>query len=212
MLNTTQIGSTLLTNFSLAEYFTAVKPLAIFIVGIVAYSVFVFKFYKFLAKDDIIELDHKRYSKGLKGWVEKAARGFFYVLQNLVAIPILAFVWFGVMATFLLILSETHTPNTVILTSIATVAAVRITAYYNENLSQDLAKILPFTILGVFLVDTSLFSLSSLALIKTLPAFWKEIAYYLIFVIALEFVLLVLSWLGRLIGFKKEGKEESTED
>ena len=78
----------------------------------------------------------------------------------------------------------------VLLISVAIVAAVRVTAYYNEDLSKDLAKMLPFALLGVFLLDTSFFSFSeALTEIKQLFLLWENMIYYFIFVIGLEFVL-----------------------
>ena len=72
----------------------------------------------------------------------------------------------------------------------AVLSAIRITAYYNEDLSRDLSKILPFALLAVFLIDLSYFSFSASidALLLALLS-WEIIIYYLGFVIALEFIM-----------------------
>jgi len=94
------------------------------------------------------------------------------------------------MSVLLMFLAKSGNVANILLVSVALVAAVRATAYYNEDLSRDLAKMLPFALLGVFLVDISYFSFSnSIELVKQMPSFWKTMAYYLGFVIALEFVL-----------------------
>jgi len=65
---------------------------------------------------------------------------------------------------------------------------------------------LPFALLGVFLVDISYFSWqSSLELVRQVPNFWKEIIYYLVFLIALEFVLRITSFF---LPRKEEEEEE----
>jgi len=102
-------------------------------------------------------------------------------------------VWFIVLTTFLVFLSKSHMPSTVAIISVATIAVIRISAYYNESLSQDLAKIVPFTILGVFLVDTNLISFDAAwGILTQLPALWKSLLYYLIFVILVEYMLVVV--------------------
>ena len=66
---------------------------------------------------------------------------------------------------------------------------------------------MPFALLGVFLVDMSSFSLdNSLETLKQLLGLWREIAYYLGFVIALELVLRVFHPL-----FPFREKEEKTQ-
>jgi hypothetical protein len=71
---------------------------------------------------------------------------------------------------------------------------IRITAYYNEDLSRDLAKMLPFALLGVYVVDLSYFSFPA-SLDALLRAFnqWESITYYLMFVVGLEFILRISS-------------------
>ena len=49
--------------------------------------------------------------------------------------------------------------------AVAVVGAIRITSYFSENLAQDLSKMLPFAVLGVFLADGSL-DLSGLELLR----------------------------------------------
>src|SRR3989344_2127259 len=131
-----------------------------------------------------------------------------HTVQNLVLIPVLVFFWFGVLSILMLLLSRNHTPDTILLSTISIVAAVRITSYYNEDLSKDLAKMIPFALLGIFLVDISYFSLEkSIEVATQLPLYWKQFFYYLVFVVAIEFVMRGIDFLRH--GFKKpdNGKE-----
>ncbi|MBI4163147.1 MAG: hypothetical protein HY513_05675 [Candidatus Aenigmarchaeota archaeon] len=77
--------------------------------------------------------------------------------------------------------------------SMAMIAAARITAYYKRDLSEDIAKILPLGVLAIFIVDPSYFSLSlTISRFLELETLIPLFVNYLVFVIALEFVLRVL--------------------
>ena len=72
----------------------------------------------------------------------------------------------------------------------AVVSAIRVTSYYNEDLSRDLAKILPFALLGVFVIDFTYFKIAdSLDVLRQVAAQAETILYYLIFVMILELAL-----------------------
>ena len=93
----------------------------------------------------------------------------------------------------------------------ATVSAIRATAYYNEDLSRDLAKILPFAVMAVFLIDASFFSLSdSLDTLNEASDYNEHILYYLMFLIALEFVLRAAVGVVALFGGGRDRKETIT--
>ena len=47
----------------------------------------------------------------------------------------------------------------VFLIVISLVVAIRIAAYYKEDLSKNLAKMIPFSLLGIFLVNNTLFTI-----------------------------------------------------
>jgi len=208
-VNTSAITSFISSNFSFNEFLSTLQPMLVYVFGIALYALFIFKFYRFMAKQDIVTLDSERYSKGFKGFLEHLSRGVVYVVQNLIVIPLAVFLWFAALTTFLLLLSKTHTPNSVVLTAVATVAVVRITAYYNENLSADLAKMIPFALLGVFLVDATFFSVPEvLSILTQIPALWKSLAYYIMFAVGLEFVLLVGERIVRVFVPKKEKEEK----
>lgn len=195
------------SDFSFTDFLGSARPLLLFIIGVTIYSIFIFKFYKFLARRDILKLKTDKYYDAYEGAAKKMLRSFFYVLENLVLIPLLVFFWFAVLAVLLLILSKNHDPNTILLTSAAIVAAVRITAYYNENLSQDLAKMIPFALLAVFLVDISYFSIAdSITVAKQMVSMWKYLVYYLLFVTALEFVLRIVHAIATLFILKEVAK------
>ena len=196
-----------LSKISFGVYYETIKPLIFFIIGITIYALFVFKFYRFLSKRDVLELKLNKYSKGFSGFLEKIVKSFFYVVENLLLIPLFIFFWFVVMVAILLILSKSTAPNQLLVIAMSLVAAIRVTSYYSENLSQDLAKMIPFALLGVYLVDSTFFSFqNSLEVAKQLSSLWQIGIYYLLFVIGMEFTLRIIFFISKLFGFKTKEK------
>lgn len=120
---------------------------------------------------------------------------------------LLFFFWFVVLATLLTFLSKNQSFDTILLVAISVVGAVRVTSYYNEDLSKDLAKMLPFALLGVFIVDISYFDLSSSFLFvgQALEQV-STLVYFLGFIVVLEMTLRLLRLL--LFPFAKDSDED----
>lgn len=172
------------------------RPLGLFVLGVVVYAVFVFKFYLFLSRRDIVKADLSRYNTARHPALRKTVAGFFYLLKYLLLMPLFVFFWFVILTLLLTFLSKNRGIGDILLIAMAVVGAVRITSYYNEDLSKDLAKMLPFALLGIFLVDVTYFNLgASLDMLAEIPAFISVLAYYFIGIIALELVLRILSGL-----------------
>ena len=126
--------------------------------------------------------------------------------------PFVAFFWFAILTLLLSFLAKNQTVETILLVSIAVVSAVRITAYYDEDLSRDLAKILPFALLGIFLIDLSYFSLpDTLENLRQTVGEWRTMVYYLLFAIALEFVLRISTPLIRPLFATRENQQPATQ-
>jgi hypothetical protein len=169
--------------FTTAEMWAVAKPFIIFVIAMVIYAVFIFKFYRFVGRRDIFHL-RKKEKKG------SGLHPVLYVLGWIFLYPFFAFVWFIIMSVLLAFLAKEQAVQNILLVSVALITSVRITAYYHEDLSKDLAKMLPFALLGIMLVDITYFSFSaSLGMVKQMPALWETMAYYLVFLIVIEFVL-----------------------
>ncbi|MFC1768842.1 hypothetical protein ACFLZX_03690 [Nanoarchaeota archaeon] len=191
MVNITAIN---ITGLSLTEATSVLQPMLFYLLGIVIYSVFIFKFYRFLGSRDFFKLNLKGYSESFIGFLEKVLSTIFYVFEFIFLLPFLSFLWFGFVAGILSMLSKTQDPSNILLVAIALVSAIRITAYYSEDLSRDLAKMLPFALLGVFLIDITYFSIDAAwATIKSFVGLWRQILYYLIFLIGLELVFRIVN-------------------
>tara|TARA_Y100000310_G_scaffold337427_1_gene424464 strand:+ start:18 stop:608 length:591 start_codon:yes stop_codon:yes gene_type:complete len=174
---------------SVNDGFVILKPLALFVIGMVIYSLFVFKFYKFIARKDIFELNLNQYNKFEHAFMNKFLSTILYLVEYVILFPVFVAFWFGILTILISFLSE-QAIESILLVSISLIGAVRVTSYYDEELSKDLAKMLPFALLGVFLLDVSNFSFHDwFGILYNLPNVWDTLKYYLLFVIGLEFVM-----------------------
>ena len=152
-------------------------------VGMVIYGILIWYFYRQLSKRDIFEL------KGGQKKLKEISPGL-YIFGYLFVFPIFTFIWFILITMFLIFLAKAQALETILVVSITIVSAVRTAAYFNEDLSKDLAKMIPFALLGIFIVDPSFFSME---LVKeralALPTFLPIILRYLLFVYVIEIIL-----------------------
>jgi len=164
--------------------------LAVYLLGITVYSIFIFKFYRFVASRDMFELDFSKYEASRFKLVRTVLHFVFYLLKYAILFPVFAFFWFAVLTIILAFLSQDRPFLEVLLVALATVGAIRATSYYSEDLSRDLAKILPFAVLAIFLINAQFFEVSeSLDVLKNADDHRETIFYYLVALIALEFAL-----------------------
>ncbi len=197
---------------SLVEAQGVLFGLAPYLIGIVIYSIFIFKFYRFLAKRDIFELDLDKYNKAPMGFLSKIMDSVLYLVKYIFLFPLVIFFWFLILSVMLIFLAKEQPIQLILLVSIAIVTSVRITSYYKEDLSRDLGKMMPFALLGVFLIDISYFNFNkSILLIMQLGSLWTTMTYYLIFVIGLEFLMRVLHKVVTTVIPKKEEEPEKEE-
>mgnify|MGYP000359642748 FL=1 len=193
----------------LRDFATDTFPTLMAIIAIAAYSGFVFMFYRLLAKRDLLTLDLKRYEDSMTGRIRVFFRSLLFVAQYVLLIPILIGFWTVVMATILTLLSDSsdHSRNAMIATSV--VGAVRILAYWTEDLSRDVAKILPFAVLGVFLVGSTSVNFSEFkALYSNLPELADAYLNSLILLSILETVLRVGHVVKDLFGGQRRVKKK----
>ena len=163
-----------------------------FTTGMFLYAVFVWFFYKKLSKRDIFELNLEKYDLPEVKWkgLKKSWSSFLYVLNYWFLFPLYVLFWFFVLSIFLFFMAKNVSVRQIALMSIVLVATVRITSYFNEEWSQDLAKLMPLTLLAIFLTDPSFFSWNMfLNRLKTLPVLWEDILQFITFTIFLEWIL-----------------------
>ena len=183
-------------------------PVAIYVLGMAIYAIFIFKFYRFIAGRDIFNID----LSGNDSSRVPVLRDFFsliwYVIRFIVLFPAFAFFWFAILTVMLAFLSEGRALSQILIIALATVSAVRVCAYYDEDLSRDLAKILPFAVLSFLLVSGSPLDVgASLDVLREVNSQWGTIIYYWLFLVALEFALRLVFGIFRGIFPSKKPEE-----
>jgi len=186
-----------------AEY-RVLFSLLLYTVFIALYAIFIWKFYKFLASKEIIQLNLKQYNYSSYPGLEKLFAIGLYTIEYLVILPFLVLFWFTILSLFLLMLSKQGAEQ-ILLVSAAIIASTRITAYISEDLSKDLAKILPFTVLATFILGENFFDVSSLIeKILQIPLLFNNILIFIIFIFIVEFVLRTFYSISQFFGSSEE--------
>jgi hypothetical protein len=127
-------------------------------------------------------------------WLRSTLHVILYVVKYLIIFPVFGFFWFAVLTLILAFLAKDQSFSETLLVALATVSTIRVTSYYNEDLSRDLAKILPFAVLAIFLIDASFFSVGeSLDILKEAGNYTEKIVYSLSFIVVLELVLRIIN-------------------
>ena len=164
--------------------------LLFFTIIIVIYAVFVYFFYRFLAKKNLIHLNLSKFNTSDHPGASKIWNIFLYILEYIIILPILTFVWFTVLSVFILVLARGVDVSIILILSAALIASVRITAYITEDLSKDLAKMIPFTLLGLSIIDPDFFKVSLFVeRLEQIPLLIQHIWIYLVFIVIIEFVM-----------------------
>ena len=175
------------------EALDLVLNVGVYVIGIAAYAVFVFHFYRFISSRDMFTFDLSRYEESRYKAVRGILHFIVYVAKYIIVFPFFAFFWLAVLTVILAFLSKDRTLSDILVISLATVSTIRVAAYYHEDLSRDLAKILPFAVLGIFIIDASFFTIEdSLTVIHDANNHRETIFYYFALLVALEFVLRIL--------------------
>ena len=174
------------------------------------YSVFIWKFYRFVAKKNIIELNLNKYNRSEHPFLSKTIAAFFYFIEYIIVMPFLIFFWFSIFTLFLIFLTDSLEIGVLLIMSAAIIAAIRMASYYHEDLSRDLAKLFPFTLLAISLLNANFFSIERiLNRFQDIPTFFGEIFIYLIFIILLEIILRVVDFLFSLFKLNEEDNVEN---
>ena len=199
-------------SIDLIEASNVLGPLALVIVAIAVYGVFVFHFYRFLARKDMFSLNLQKHNQAKRPFLRKTISVVFYTFKFLLLYPIFVFIWFAVIAGLLYLMSRNQSTDNVMLAAMGVVGAIRMCSYYNGALSTDIAKILPFALLGIMLIDNSIIQIpNSTEGVREAALQLETVLYYLVAVVALELVLRMLSGIVGWIRGKRGESSESQE-
>lgn len=123
------------------------------IIAITLYAIFAGSFYETLSKKTIFKLN---LPKPLLFSEEEHHVRMWDILvlffQYTIFFPIITLIWTMALTLFLLALSSSS-PAEVAVLSLSIVASTRIVAYYDEQISVDVAKLLPIALLAIIVAD-----------------------------------------------------------
>ena len=161
--------------------FSAMLPILYLVVSIAIYSIVIWHFYRFIARRNSFKLTAKKHPK-IVGFLK-----YFFIY------PFVAFLFFAGFSLMLLFITKNLEIIDVLSTSFAIIAAIRIAAYYNEDLSKDVAKMLPFALLAVFLIDSSYFRFEDIIdKVYSIPEFFTVCIQFILFIVLMEWVLRIM--------------------
>lgn len=193
---------------------STVFDLALYVIAMFVYAVFVWHFYRFIARREIIPICSSCRTKD--GKISSAKIGG-YIAGHVLLFPLIIWVWFIVYSWFMFILAKDMPLGVILLVSISVIGATRLTSYYKEDLAKDVGKLLPFALLGIFLTSSAFFSETSNFFsldeieqrIVEIPLFISRIVEFVIIITAMEIILRVIFLVKRKI---KPAVEEKLEE
>src|SRR3989344_2465742 len=128
-------------NFILDEQFLNlfISTIFLFFASLLAW----FVYYKQLARKDLFEIP----KLNLKSKFANVLDRIIYFLKYLFIFPIYSFIWFLIFSFLLFVLSKSRPIEDILFLGIIVVAATRMGAYVSEKLAEDMAKLLPLTLI-----------------------------------------------------------------
>ncbi len=149
-------------------------------------------YYKQLARRDLFEIP----KLNLKSKFVNVLDRIIYFLKYLFIFPVYSFIWFLIFSFLLFVLSKSRPIEDILFLGIIVVAATRIGAYVSEKLAEDMAKLLPLTLIAIFLISPETVTIKTTA--SSFPILLQQIpraAKYLLFIIVLEWILRIGHWI-----------------
>ena len=169
-----------------------IQPAIVFALVLAAYTMTVFYFCRFISRRDVIRFQYLglRNLLGRNTILKVLLFSWVWGLRYVVMFPLVAYSWFIMLTVMLAILYNSREPAQLILISMSVITAVRVTAYLDEDLSRDIARILPFALLGLFIASFNDIEIgATVRLLRESVQEWERLLYYWVYVILQELVL-----------------------
>ena len=183
------------------EYVGTFINIMLLILLIFIYCLFIWKFYKFIAARDFLG----KYSDKFNFAKDSVSMKLIYSIEYIILSPFLIFIGFVIFTFFLILLTNVIDITTLLIISTTIVATIRMTSYYNEELSREIAKILPFTLLAISIINPEFFNVERvLNRLELIPSLFEGMLIYLIFIIILEVFLRFFGFLFSIFGLEDE--------
>lgn len=197
----------------LPSWVQQVVNLFLWILVIFIYVVIVWKFYRFIARKNIISLNLGQYNRSEHPVFSKIIGSALYLIEYILILPFLVFLWFAVFSILLILLAEELDVAKITLISAVIIGAIRLVAYtprYGQELAKEVSKLLPFTLLAITITRPDfVFDFSRLLTnLAQVPDFFGQITLYLLFIVFLEMALRLLDFFLSVFGLKEMDPQE----
>jgi len=149
-------------------------------------------YYKQLARRDLFDIPEL----DLNAKYTNVFNRIVYFLKYLFIFPMYSFIWFLIFSFLLFVLSKSRPIEDILFLGIMLVTATRIGAYVSEKLAEDMAKLLPLTLIAIFLMDPKAVTLQTVT--SSFPIILNQfprVAKYLLFIIVVEWLLRIGNWI-----------------
>lgn len=151
-------------------------------------------YHKQLTKKDLFEIQKIRSDSKFINFLNRLA----YTLKYLIIFPLYSFVWFLIFSFLLVLIAKSRPIEEIMFFGIIMVSVTRISAYISPKLAEDMAKLLPWALIIVFLTDPNSITIDSIQVsfnnfVQEVP----KIAKYLIFIAFVEWTLRIGQWVIR---------------
>jgi len=192
-----------LTNAGL-NYVAEFVNLALLILLAFLYALFVWKLYETIATKNFLG----KYFDNLVKSNNSMSVKLTYFLEYIIISPFLIFFWFIAFAIFVLLLTSIQEITTILIIVTIIVATIRMTAYVNRELSKEIAKILPFTLLAIAITTPEFFNIERIfERIGEISSIFSSIWFYLLLIFLLEVFLRFFGFIFSLFGLEEIGEE-----
>jgi hypothetical protein len=191
-------------------YMGDVISLALLILLVFIYAVFIWKLYQFVATKNFLG----KYFDKLATSESSTSVKLIFFIEYIIISPFIIFFWFILFSIFILLLTNidiTKGVETILIIATLIVATTRMTSYYNENLSKEIAKILPFTLLAIAITNPNFLNIERvLTRLGGVSLIFQEMFFYLLLIFLLEAILRFFSFLLSLFGLEETDAIEQT--
>ncbi|MBI2542167.1 hypothetical protein HYV80_05650 [Candidatus Woesearchaeota archaeon] len=149
-------------------------------------------YHKQLTKKNLFEIPKISSDSKYVNFINK----FAYFFKYLIIFPLYSFIWFLIFSFLLVLIAKARPTGEIMFFGIVVVSVTRIAAYASPKLAEDMAKLLPWALIIVFLTDPSSITIESVQI--SFNNFMQEIpkvAKYLIFMAFVEWSLRIGHWM-----------------
>lgn len=183
--------------------------LVVYGIGIAVYALAVYLMWETIGRRDLV-----RDESAPRGSVTRRAR-FFRATGYLALYPLVTFAYFAFLSVSLFFLAKGQTVATILLSSMAIVVGIRTSAYLSSNLSRDVAKLLPLSLLGVFIIEPGYFDWGvAWAKFADAVALWPLLVRYFLLLALVEVALraIEVAWHAGVRGTKRRRAKRASRD